>query len=217
MEVLDAHSCTNMPARRFVFRIAGRGRHLPRNSCPAGFLQLRKSCPEHDPNDSATVTIKGGQAEIAVSTSAFARTELYSGFRYGDANLCVTLTTPATDKSEKQDAGIAFWADSFASFYTFEITPEGMFSVAMLSSGKWSYPVHLTASPAIVQGTGKTNTLRVLTKGSTASLFINDQQVGTLDGTPPAGGGMVGFVGDASDQLTGTVTFDFTNFTVAIP
>jgi hypothetical protein len=169
------------------------------------------------PNDSATVTIKGGQAEIAVSKPAFERTELYSGFRYGDANLCVTFTTPATDKSEKQDAGIAFWADSFASFYTFEITPEGMFSVAMLSSGKWSYPVHLTASPAIVQGTGKTNTLRVLTKGSTATLFINDQQVGTLDGTPPAGGGMVGFVGDASDQLTGTVTFDFTNFTVAIP
>jgi hypothetical protein len=129
----------------------------------------------------------------------------------------VTFVTPATDKSEKQDAGIVFWADGFASYYTFEINPDGLFSVAQLSSGKWSYPVHLTASPAILQGTGKTNTLRVLTKGNTATLFVNDQQVGTLSGTPPAGGGSFGFIGDTGDQMSSPDTFDFTNFTVAIP
>ena len=68
-----------------------------------------------------------------------------------------------------------------------------------------------------VQGTGKSNTVRVLTKGNTATLFVNDQQVGTFDGTPPAGGGMAGFIGDSSDQMTAPVTFDFTDFAVAIP
>jgi hypothetical protein len=169
------------------------------------------------PFDSATITIQSGKAEIAVTKAQFARVEIYSGLRYGDANVCVTVGTPATDTAQKQDGGIVFWADGSGSYYTFEITPEGKFSIAQLSSGKWSYPVHMTSSPAIVQGTGKSNTLRVLTKGNTATLFINDQQVGGFDGTPPAGGGMVGFVGDSSDELTGTVSFDFTNFTVAIP
>ena len=154
------------------------------------------------PYASATVTIQGGKAEISVTKAQFARVEIYSGLRYADANVCVTVATPATDTAQKQDAGIVFWADGTAGQYTFEITPEGMFSIAQLSNGKWSYPVHMTASPAIVQGTGKSNTLRVLTKGSTATLFINDQKVGAFDGTPPAGGGMVGFVADSSDQLT---------------
>jgi hypothetical protein len=169
------------------------------------------------PNDNATIAIQGGKAEMEVLKATQARTELYSGLRYGDANICVTVTTPATDTAQKQDGGIAFWADGSDSFYCFEITPEGMFSVAQLSQGKWSYPVHLTASTAIVQGTGKTNVLRVLTKGNTATLYINDQQVGTFDGTPPAGGGMVGFAADASDQLAGSVKWDFADFAVAIP
>jgi len=171
-----------------------------------------------DVNDSAKVAVQGGKAEITVSKPGYARSELYVGSRFGDANVCLTVSTPATDKSEKQDFGVVFWADSFATYYTFEITPEGMFSVAQkLPSGQWSYPVHLTASPAIVQGTGKSNSLRVLTKGNTATFFINDQQVGTVDGTPPAGGGLAGFIGDTSDPISGPDSFEFTSFTVAIP
>jgi hypothetical protein len=45
-------------------------------------------------------------------------------------------------------------------------------------------------------------------------LFINDQQVGTLTGTPPAGGGLVGF--DALSSDTSASTLIFTGFTVAI-
>ena len=170
------------------------------------------------PGDSAKIAIQGGKASISIMKPAYARTEIYSGFRYGDANVCVTVATPPTDKPERQDAGIAFWADGFTAYYTFEITPDGQFSVAQrLPSGQWNYPVHLTASPAIVQGTGKPNSLRVLTKGNTATFFVNDQQVGTVDGTPPAGGGMVGFIGDSSDQLSTTDTLEFTDFAVAVP
>jgi hypothetical protein len=191
-------------------------------TCP-GTVVLQDSFNTANPtlnlaaNDSATIAIQGGKAEVSILKATFARTEIYSGLRFGDANICVTVATPATDKSEKQDAGIVFWADGFGSYYTFEITPGGMFSVAQLSSGKWIYPVHMTASPAIVQGTGKSNTVRVLTKGNTVTLFVNDQQVGTFDGMPPAGGGMAGFIGDSSDQMTAPDTFDFTDFAVAIP
>ena len=191
--------------------------------CP-GTLVLQDSFNSVNPtlnitkNDSATMAIQGGKAELAILKPTYARAELYSGLRFGDANVCVTVATAATDKVEKQDAGILFWSDGFASYYAFEITPGGMFSVAQrLTSGEWSYPVHLTASPAIVQGTGKANTLRVLTKGNTATLFINDQQVGTFDGMPPAGGGMAGFIGDSSDQFSGSDTFDFTDFAVSVP
>lgn len=168
-------------------------------------------------SESARITIQGGKAELSVSKAQFERAEIYSGFRYGDANICVTVATPSTDTAQHQDVGIVFWADGYSAYYTFEITPEGKFSVAQLAAGKWSYPLHLTDSPAILQGTGKTNTLRVLTKGNTATLYINDQQVATFDGTPPAGGGMAGFIGDTVDLSTASITFDFTNFEVAVP
>lgn len=168
-------------------------------------------------NDNAKVVVQDGKAIVTVFKPSFVRPELYDDLRFKDVNICLAVATPATDTSQKQDGGIAFWADSYTSYYTFQISPEGLYSVGQMSAGKWTYVVPPTASKAIVQGIGKTNTLRVLTKGNTGTLFINDQQVATTNGTPPANGGLVGFVGDSAEPLNGTVSFDFTEFSVAVP
>jgi hypothetical protein len=159
------------------------------------------------------ITIQGGTAAVSLLQPGMSRTEEYFGSRYGDVNVCVTVGTVVTDKAENETAGVVFWAADYTSFYDFQVnTTSGQFDVAQrLASGQWNVALAWTPSQAIVQGMGKTNALRVQTKGNTATLFINDQQVGTLNGTAPAGGGQVGFYG----QGDGTDTLQFTNFAVA--
>jgi hypothetical protein len=81
------------------------------------------------------------------------------------------------------------------------------------SSG-WAFPIPWTASNAIQKTPGASNSVRVQTKGTQAQLFVNDQQVGTITGTPPVGGGFAGFDASASDTTTSALVF--TSFIVAI-
>jgi hypothetical protein len=170
-------------------------------------------------NPQTKLTIGGGKAEMSLLQAGIGRTEEYTGSRYGDVNVCATLSTPGTDKAEGQLAGIVFWAVDYGAYYIFEINPaNGQYSVAQRAeAGTWTYPIAATASTAITQGMGAANTLEVQTRGTTATLIINGQQVGTLTGTPPAGGGMVGFYACSQTTATGTDTFDFSNFSASSP
>ena len=64
-------------------------------------------------------------------------------------------------------------------------------------------------------GVGVANTLRVQTAGNTATLFINDQQVGTFTGTPPAATSQVGFFTGSSSKTADT--WDVSDLTVTKP
>jgi hypothetical protein len=165
------------------------------------------------------MTVGGGKAEVSLLQAGFGRAEEYTGSRYGDVNVCVTVSTPATDKAEGQLAGIVFWGVDYGAYYIFEINPgSGQYSVAQRAeAGTWTYPVASTASTAITQGMGATNTLEVQTRGTTATFIVNGQQVGTITGTPPAGGGLIGFYGASQTAATGTDTFDFTNYSASAP
>ena len=111
-------------------------------------------------------------------------------------------------------AGPIFWAKDYGSFYAFVASP-GLGTFAVLQMGPdITVALPWTASNAIQKVAGAAQSLRVQTKGTQALLFINDQQVGTLTGTPPAGGGLVGFYARSSD--TSASTLEFTGFTVAI-
>ena len=158
------------------------------------------------------IAIQGGKATVTLLNTGMARVDEYWGARYGDANVCLTVGTLATEKADGQTGGIVFWAADYNSYYDFQVSPTiGQFDVAQhLPNGQWAMPVAWTASPAIVKDLGKTNVLRLQTKGNTATLFINDQQVGTFNGTPPAGGGQVGFFA----QATGPDNVELSDFSV---
>jgi len=168
---------------------------------------------------SSKMTIQGGTAAINMLQANSTRADEYVGSRFGDVNACVTLASGASDKSEGQVAGLIFWANDYTALYLLEVNPaSGQFAVAQRSeAGAWSFPVAWAASAAVVEGMGKANTLRVQTKGASATLFINDQQVGTFTGTPPASGGMVGFYAESESSMTASETWDFTNFSASAP
>jgi hypothetical protein len=163
------------------------------------------------------VTIQGGKAEVTFLQAGMGRNEEYLGIQYGDANLCGTFATATADKAENQVAGIIFWATDYSAFYSFQIMPaSGQFVILQMVPGTgWTTPLAWTASAAIVKTMGAANTLQVQTKGKTATLFINGQQVGTFSGAPPSGGGVVGF--SASTSSTSLDTWDVTDFSVAVP
>ena len=191
-------------------------------TCP-GTIVLQDLFTSQTPAWDATVysqtkfLIQGGKAEVSIIQPGYSRVEEYWGARYGDVNLCITVASPATDKSEGQVGGLVFWATDYNSYYSLMVNPaNGQFAVTQkLPSGQWAFPVAWAANPAVVQGFGKANALRVQTRGKTATLFINDQQVGSFIGTPPAGGGQVGFYAESEKSATSTDSFDFTDFAVA--
>jgi hypothetical protein len=162
------------------------------------------------------IAIQGGKAEVTFLQSGYSRNAEYVGTQYGDANICATLSTLKTDKAETQIVGIIFWATDYSNFYALEVEPaNGTMALAQMVSNAWSFPIAWTANAAIVKTMGAANTLQVRTKGNAVTLLINGLAVGSYTGTPPAGGGVVGFT--VSSSGTSLSTLDVTDFTVAVP
>jgi uncharacterized protein len=108
--------------------------------------------------------------------------------------------------------GLIFWAKDYADFYCLRIDANGSFEISHFVASRWLIPVGRTKSEAINKGLGKINKLRVVTKGPQMTAFINDQQVITMTGQPPLGGGCVGISG--SSDLDRQSTWQFSNLRV---
>ncbi len=168
------------------------------------------------PNAASKIAIQDGKAEVTFLQAGYSRNDVYAGTQYGDANICATFTTLKTDKAENQVVGIIFWATSAANFYALQIEPAtGQMSLAQMGSTGWTFPIAWGPNAAVIKTMGAVNTLQVQTKGNVATLLVNGQSVGTYTGTPPAGGGVVGFT--VSSSTTSTSTLDVTSFAVAVP
>lgn len=169
-----------------------------------------------DTNSQATVA--GGKLELEFMKARFWRAAEYTGTRYGDADVCASFSTPPTDKAENQVAGILFWATDYSNMYVFEInTTSGYYEVAQMVAGNWVMLVESVPSGVVAKGMGKTNALRVHTQGDTATVYVNNQDVETLIGVPPAGGGLVGFYAESETSMTAKETWDISNLTIAMP
>jgi hypothetical protein len=190
--------------------------------CP-GIVVLQDSFTTPNPaidstaNAQSKITIQGGKAEVTFLQPAMGRDDEYTGIQYGDVNVCGTFATAKTDKAENQAAGLIFWGTDYTAFYSFQIQPTiGQFAVLQLVPGTgWALPLAWTASTAIVKDMGAANTLMMQTQGKVVSLFINGQKVGTYTGTPPPGGGVVGF--SVSTSTPSLDTWDVTDFSVGVP
>jgi hypothetical protein len=139
---------------------------------------------------------------------------LYGGDVYDDVEICVNLGSLATDKSGTQQAGILFWAKDYTSYYVFEVDTTGQFRVMRYAGGRYLFPIPYQANAA-VKKLGQINALHVATKGTEATLYVNDQQVGTVTGQPVDGGSQVGIYSES--DTTAAVTWQFTNFIISKP
>ncbi len=79
--------------------------------------------------------------------------------------------------------------------------------MSRLVGGRWLTPIAWTPNEAINKGLGQVNKLRVVTKGRQATAYVNDKQVATINGQPPAGGGCIGLTGGSAEKIQNTWQF----------
>lgn len=112
-----------------------------------------------------------------------------------------------------QLGGLIFWAKDYNDCYALVISADGKFAVGRKLIGRWINPIAKTGNPAIKTGIGQTNKLRVQTKGSFLTAYINDIKVASLGGEPPQGITYIGLYGE-SGETTQNV-WEFTNVTIS--
>lgn len=166
-------------------------------------------------NENTKTTLDGGKYTIQLLSNNYTKSVLYQADVYDDVNVCVTVQSADKDKPDKRAAGIEFWAKDYSSYYLFTIDTGGGFGVSRWTGGRWINPLPVTVNAAVKAGPGAVNNLRVQMKGETATFFVNDTQVGQINGHPIDGGSQVGFYGDSATN-NGDI-WVFTDFSVMKP
>ena len=115
---------------------------------------------------------------------------------FDDADISVEVTMPVGDTNVPR--GLIFWAKDHSDFYCLCIDAAGYFKISRYVTDRWLQPVGWTENKAINKGLGQVNTLRVVTKGHQAVVYINEKQVSTFNGQPPQGGGCIGVSGGSA-------------------
>ena len=133
------------------------------------------------------------------------------GIGFADAEISVEVVMSKGDDLD-QLGGLIFCAKDYNDCYALVISADGKFAVGRKLIGRWINPIAKTGNPAIKTGVGQTNKLRVQTKGSFLTAYINDVKVASLGAEPPQGMAYIGLYGE-SGETTQNV-WEFTNVTV---
>jgi len=107
----------------------------------------------------------------------------------GDANVPGGLDVPG---------GLIFWAKDYRNFYCLCTNAIGSFKISHYVGNQWQTPVNWTENDAINKGAKQVNRLRVVTRGSEATAYINGKQVATIKGQPLQGGSRIGISGGSA-------------------
>ena len=186
-------------------------------ACKGEETLFEDSFDELDPswgNGSDNVKIVDGQLQISPEKNNNYR--VVSSFSlYDDADICVA-TTHVAGPDDQNSEGILFWFTDANNYHLFVVSSAGNWAVFRLVNNKWRTVINWTSSPAVNQGRGKVNHLRVLTKGKVATFFVNDTELAKVHGEPPKNGQFVGvFAGDYSASERVIEAFD--DFIVSRP
>jgi hypothetical protein len=138
---------------------------------------------------------------------------LNNGNVFTDMDACVTIE-PTTIGPQEAHAygGFIFWAIDLNNYYEFTVSALGTFAIFRHVADRWITVMTWTPNAAIKKGVNQSNQLRVVTKGTEATLYINGTQLTTFSGQPPAGGGEIGLAGAAGTKTL--PVWQFTNLKI---
>jgi hypothetical protein len=138
---------------------------------------------------------------------------LSGGNVFTDMDACVDVAiTKGGPKMVHTYGGLAFWAADYQNYYELIIGPSGTFGVDRILPGRRVSIMTFATSSAVKSGVGQVNQLRVQTKGSTATLYINGTQVASINGQPPQGGGEIGVTAQSGPNTRDV--YEFSNLKV---
>lgn len=159
-------------------------------------------------NDGDTLAIySGGQYRLAV---------------YTDSYVVWTTPEPALDLADfvleveaRQVEGpldnnlglLVRYQEGDDSFYWFQISSDGYFSVDLREADDWTSLIGWQASDAIAQGLNATNHLRLVCRGNEFTFYVNDSPLTTLVDDAYAAGN-IGLAAGAFDEPGVVIHFD---------
>jgi len=147
-----------------------------------------------------------GTAVAPINQSAFFPNDM-------DASITMNFQKGA---GEDRASGFLFWVNSATEYYALMLSPNGMVGVLRsVAGGRVLMPAPWQQSDAIKKGEGVDNVLRVVTKGTQGTAYINGRQVAVFSGQPPAGGSQIGLKASSGDTAANVVAFS--NFKVVQP
>jgi hypothetical protein len=135
--------------------------------------------------------------------------DLYQARLFGDADIRVKVSELKGVK--KTTTGVIFWGSNYSNHNLFAIRADGTLFIGQIIKGKWTINDLDPPDGAANIGAGQVNELRVVMKGKSAVLYVNDNQLATYTHGPATVGGMIGLYGEAGDD---PCTCAFSNLTV---
>ena len=124
---------------------------------------------------------------------------------FDDSDIQVDVTMSAGDANVP--GGLIFWAKDYRNFYCLCTNAIGSFKISHDVGNQWQTPVNWTENDAINKGAEQVNRLRVVTRGSEATAYINGKQVATIKGQPLQGGSRIGISGGSAKDSPNTWQF----------
>jgi hypothetical protein len=110
-----------------------------------------------------------------------------------DTDICVTARIVESAELSRSGLGLIFWAKGFDDNYLFQVTGNGNYYVTRWAERAWQSVTPTAAVRAFKQGLGEENVLRVVTKGQTVAVFMNDEQLAKFRSPTPSGIVRAGF------------------------
>ena len=104
-------------------------------------------------------------------------------------------------------AGLLFWSSGYKNFYGLLINANGWYTIQRRMGDRFINPVSWRQDAAVKKGAGAVNQLRVVTKGTKATVYINGKEVISFSGTPPEGGSQVGVRAASGDDKPNVVEY----------
>jgi hypothetical protein len=135
-----------------------------------------------------------------------------------DIDACVNTTWTEGADPNKTWSGLVFWYKDAQNFYVHGVSPLGTTAVWRLHRNRWLQQVQWVDTKEVRTGVGAFNSLRVVTKGKIATLYVNDVEIRQLKGHPPPSGQILGLLAEnLSDAGGPLMVHTFDDFRVTQP
>jgi hypothetical protein len=129
-----------------------------------------------------------------------------------DTDICMRARIVDGSDLNKGSVGMVFWAKGYDDQYLYDVQGNGLYAIYHWTERAWQTITPPAAAPAFKAGLGEDNLLRVTTKGQTATLFLNDQQIARFRAPTPTGTVKAGI--RVTSHAPNSIGVEFRDFTV---
>jgi hypothetical protein len=157
--------------------------------------------------------LKGGEMVIAEKEKAYS---IFSDPVYRNIDYCAAVKLIESSDLTASYGGLMFWVRDSDHYFTFQITLDGYATVYEFNND-WESIVDDRKFGAIKLGIGAVNELRVVTRGPSATFYVNDQKFDMVTVKTAPGTQHIGFTVEAPEATGGKATFAFDNLQVRSP